>query len=336
VNDSLVASAETVEIEGTIKGDLFTAARSIVVHGTVTGNIFCWSQNVEIDGPIGGSIFGFAQNLTVRGQVGHGVYAWVEFLHLEPSSHIAADVLLGSQHADLQGKIDGGIMAFAGQVNVRGDIGRNILAYVGEINLNSPTHVGGGLKAMVKRRTDVRIADGVTIGGLTDITVRSHQSRYSRPGYYIWRAIGLAGAFVIGWILMSLFPGFFQSTSRAVGAGWRSFGLGFAVLVVTPVAIILVALTLIGLPLALISLGLYLIGLYLSQVFVGAFLGWRLVKPDQPRGGRTLWAYFVGLLILMILVSLPIIGPVLKLLACCLGLGALTLQLYRSLRPATA
>ena len=135
---------------------------------------------------------------------------------------------------------------------------------------------------------------------------------------------------------MSLFPGFFQSTSRAVGAGWRTFGLGFAALVVTPVAIILVALTLIGLPLALISLGLYFIGLYLSLVFVGAFLGWLFFKPDQPRGGRTLWAYFVGLLVLVILVSLPVIGAVLKLLACCLGLGALILQLFRTWRPATA
>ena len=336
INDTLLASAETVEIEGNVKGDLFTAARSIVVHGSVSGNIFCWSQNVEVDGSIGGSVFGFAQNLTVRGQVGHSVYAWVEFLHLEPGSRIASDVVLGSQEASLQGKVDGGVMAFAGAVNVHGDIGRNILAYVGELNLNSPTHVGGGVKALVKRRSDVRVADGVTIGGPMEINLHSHRSRYASPGYYVWRAISLVGAFVIGWILMYLFPGFFQRTSRAVGAGWRSFGLGFAVLIVTPVAIILIALTLIGLPLALIALGLYLICLYLSLVFVGAFFGWLLFKTDQPRGGRSLWAYFVGLLILTVLVSLPIIGTVFKLLACCLGLGALVSQLYRSWRPATA
>ena len=192
VNDTLVASAETVEIEGNVKGDLFTAARSIVVHGSVSGNIFSWSQNVEVDGSVGGSVFGFAQNLTVRGQVGHSVYAWVEFLHLEPGSHVASDVVLGSQEASLQGKIDGGVMAFAGAVNVHGDIGRNILAYVGELNLNSPTHVAGGVKALVKRRTDVRIADGVNIGGPTEINVRSHRNRYTRPGYYIWRVISPA------------------------------------------------------------------------------------------------------------------------------------------------
>jgi len=40
-----------------------------------------------------------------------------------------------------------------------------------------------------------------------------------------------------GWVLV-LFPGFFQGTTQAVGAGWRSVGLGFAVLVGAPVAMI--------------------------------------------------------------------------------------------------
>lgn len=337
INDTLFAAGESIEIDGVVNGDLFTAARSVVIRGNVTGNIFAWSQSVEVDGKIGGSIFSFCQNATVRGTVGHSVYSWVEFLRLEPGSQVASDVVVGSQDAELAGKINGGLIAFAGIVNIHGDIGRNIVAHVGEMNLTSPTHVGGGITANVKHRDNVRIAEGVTIGGPTNIKIRTRQSRYSRPGFYIWRAIGLVGAFIVGWIAMYLFPAFFQATSHAVGAGWRTFGLGFAILVGTPIAIVLVCLSLIGLPLGLISFGLYLIALYFAVVFVAAFLGGVLFKGVQPKTGRALLAYFVGLLILTIVFALPFgIGAILEFLAFCLGLGALVWQLYRSRRPLPA
>jgi hypothetical protein len=337
VNETLFASGETVKIEGVVNGDLFTAARSLAVHGTVTGNIFTWSRTVDVDGHVGGSIFAFAQNATVRGQIGHSVYSWVEFLRLEPGSRVASDVIVGSQESNLLGKINGGLMAFAGLVNVRGDIGRNIIAHVGEMNLNSPAHVGGGLRVDVHHRTDVRIGDGVTIAGPTNIHVSSRISRYSRPSFYIWRAIGLVGTFLVGWLVMYLFPAFFESTSHAVGAGWRSFLLGFAILVGTPVAVLLVAITMIGFPLALMTLGLYFIALRLAIVFVGAFVGWLIFKPAQPRPGHALLAFFIGLLIITVLFQFPFgLGIVFKFLAFCLGLGALMWRLYRTWRPLPA
>ena len=333
VNDTLFAKGDTIEINGTVNGDLFTAARSVLVHGNVTGNVFAWSQSVEVDGKVGGSIFTFCQNALLRGSVGHSIYSWVQFLRIEPGSQVASDVVVGSQEATIAGKINGGVIAFAGLLDLRADIARNVLAYAGKVDLNSPTRIGGGLTAVVKHKSDVRIADGVTITGPTDIRLKQRASRYSRPGFYIWRAILLAGAFIVGWIAMYLFPAFFQSASHAVGGGWRTFGLGFALVVGTPVAIVLVAISLIGLPLAMISLALYCVGLYLALVFVGSFLGGVIFKTPQPRTGSALLAYFVGLLILTVLFHLPFVGPVFEFLAFCLGLGALVWQLYRARRP---
>jgi hypothetical protein len=303
-----------------------------VVHGNVTGNVFAWSQSVEVDGKVGGSIFSFCQSAIVRGTVGHSVYSWVEFLRLEPGSVVSSDVVVGSQDANLSGKINGGLIAFAGLVNTHGDIGRNVLAYVGEMNVNSPTHIAGGLTANVKKRSDVRIADGVTIGGPTNIRLRHHESRYARPGFYIFHAILLAGAFIVGWIAMYLFPAFFQRASSAVGSGWKTFGLGFAVLVGTPIAIVLIAISLIGLPLAFLSLLLYLVALYFALIFVGNFVGRVIFKTSQTRTGQALLAFFVGLLIVTILFHLPVIGAIFEFLAFCLGLGALVLEIYRARR----
>jgi len=330
VNDTLCVSAESVEIDGVVNGDLITAARSVTVRGTVKGNIFSWSKNVELDGSVGGSIFSFAQQAIVRGHVGHSVYSFVQFLRVEPGAQVASDIIVASQEADIAGKIDGSVTAFAALVNVRADIGRSIIARVGEINLDNPTHVAGGLLARVRHSSDVRIADGVTIGGPKEVKLLVRPSRFSSRWFFIWRAIGLFGAFLVGWVVMYLFPGFFQTAARAVGSGWRTFGLGFIVLVAVPIACVLVALSLIGLPLALISLGLYLIGLRLATILVGAFLGSLIFKSAQPRTGEGLLALFFGLLILTVVFQVPFIGALVKFLTLCLGLGALSWQLYRT------
>lgn len=336
VNDSLVACGEAVEIDGVVNGDLFTAARSITVRGTVKGNIFSFSKNAEVDGSVGGSIFGFAQHAIVRGHVGHSIYAFAQFLRVEPGSQVAADTVVAGDEVNLAGKIEGGVMAFASVLNVRADIGRNILARAREINLDNPAHVAGGLTARVRQSSDVRIADGVTIGGPKEIKLIVHRSRFSRPWFYIWRLIGLVGAFVVGWITLYLFPGFFQKAVRRAGDGWRTFSLGFALLFAIPFGSVLVALTLIGLPLALISLGLFLIALRLATIVVGAYLGWMLFKPAEPRSPEGLMGLFFGLLILTVVFQVPFLGALVKFLTSVLGLGALAWQLYQMRRTAPA
>lgn len=335
VNDTLFASGESVEVDGVVNGDLFTAARSVTVRGTVKGNIFSWSRQLEVDGNVGGSIFGFAQHALIPGRVGHSIYSFVQFLRLEPRSEVASDILVLSQEADLAGKIDGSVMAFVRVLNVRAEIGRTILARAGEINLENPTHVSGGLSARVHQNSDVRIADGVTIGGPKEIKLVVRRSRFSRPWFYIWRIISLVGSFIVGWVAIYLFPAFFQAATRQVGTGWPPFSLGFALLFAIPFGCVLVAITLIGLPLALISFGLFLIGLRLAIILVGAYLGSLLFEPAQPGSSEGLMGLFFGLLILTVVFQVPFLGALVKFLTCALGMGALAWQLYQMRRPET-
>ena len=87
----------------------------------------------------------------------------------------------------------------------------------------------------------------------------------------------------MGWLGLVLFPGFFQASTQAVGSGWRSLGLGVAILAGVPVAIFLIAITLVGLPASLMLLAVYLIAIYLAKIWVGAFLGRVLLKPAGNR-----------------------------------------------------
>jgi cytoskeletal protein CcmA (bactofilin family) len=333
VDDSLFASGEVVDIDGTVNGDLITGARDINIRGTVKGNLFAWNQHVEISGTVEGSVFSFAQILELRGgHVGHNLYAWSQFLRLEPGSRVEQDVVQGSQQSEINGAIGRNLLSYSGSADVRGQIGRDLDIRTRGVTLSAPAKVGGNVNAYVRHANDVRIGSGVTIGGKNETHITVRRSRLTRPSFYVWRIIGLLGAFVIGWLLLTFVPRFFTNTSRAVAAWGRSFGVGVAILIVTPVAAIILCITLIGMPLGIMTLFLYVMALYLAKIFVGAFLGMALLGEPQDGGSARLLALFLGLLVITVVTQVPYgIGVLFGTVVLCLGLGALGGQLYREL-----
>jgi hypothetical protein len=138
---------------------------------------------------------------------------------------------------------------------------------------------------------------------------------------------------LVGWLGLLLFPGFFQAATQLVGSGWRSLGLGFAVLVGAPVAMIVTAITLVGLPISIILFEVYLAGIYLAKVWVGAFLGRTILRPSGTTKGDWVLGLLVGLLILTVIGFVPYLGGLVHFGVVCLGLGAFAAQLYRASRP---
>ncbi len=317
INGDLLAFGETVEVRGTVKGDLVSFAKRTVVSGTVEGNIFNFSNSLDLDGQLGHSIYGLVQSLRVndRGRVGDGI-------------------VVAAGDASLEGEVNRSVTMFVGNADVSGSIGRELTMTGDNLTLTNTARIGGNLSARVRELKNVHIADGATIVGTRDIQVRVRQSHFARPRFYFFQAVWLAAAMLVGWLGLVLFPGFFQASTQAVGSGWRSLGLGFAVLAGVPVAIILTAITLVGLPASLMLLMLYLAAIYLAKIWVGAFLGQILLKPTGVTKSDWLLGLLVGLLILTIVRFIPYLGGLVHFGVVCLGLGAFVWQLYRVSRPA--
>ena len=163
--------------------------------------------------------------------------------------------------------------------------------------------------------------------------MRSHKSlrpprasRYAQPRFYIRQGLRLAAAFVTGLLLFWLFPFLFGARLESGGAILRSCGVGFLVLCATPIAIVLVGITLIGLPIALLGLMLWLAGLYLAKIVVAGFVGRALLNPAEGQTGAFVRALLVGLLIVFVAVNIPYVGRWISFLVLLLGLGMALLQ----------
>jgi predicted anti-sigma-YlaC factor YlaD len=318
VNGDLLAFGRTVEVRGTIKGDLVSLAKRTVVSGTVEGRIYTFSESLDLDGLLGHNLYGFAQSLRVndRGHVGEGIVAAAGDVSIEGEVKRSVDILT------------------SGNADVSGSIGCDLTTSGVSLTLTNTARVGGNLSARVRQPKEVHIADGATIAGKRDIQVKVRESQFARPRFYFHQAVWFAAAILVGWLGLVLFPGFFRSTTQAVGSGWLSLGLGVGLLAGVPVVMVVAAITLIGIPIALILFAVYLAAIYLAKVWVGAFLGRMLLRPSGATKHEWLLGLLVGLLILTIVGYIPYLGGLVRLGVVCLGLGAFARQLYRASRPA--
>jgi Putative zinc-finger len=334
IDDTLLASGETVRVEGVIKGDLLAFGQSVEVHGTVKGDLVSFAKRTVVSGTVEGNIYDFSKSLDLDGQVGHSLYGVTQSLRLNDQGRVGEGVLAAAGDVSIEGEVKRSVTMFAGNSDVSGNIGRELTLIGDSLIVTTTARIGGNLSARVHQLKNVHIADGATITGTRDIQVRQRENHFASPRFYFFQAVWLAAAMLVGWLGVVLFPSFFQASTQAVGSGWRSLGLGFAVLAGVPVAIILTAITLVGLPASLTLLMFYLVAIYLAKVWVGAFLGQILLKPAGATKSDWLLGLLVGLLILTIVRFIPYLGGLVHLGVVCLGLGALAWQLYRVSRPA--
>jgi len=332
VDDTVLAAGNTVRVEGVVNGDLLTFSRIVEVRGTVKGDLVSFAKRTVVSGTVEGRVYDFSQSLDLDGELGHSLYGWAQSLRVNDRAKVGEGIVAGAGEVSLEGNVKRSAAIFAGNADVSGTVGRDLTMTGGSLTLTDTARIGGNLSARVRRLKDVHIADGATVAGKRDIQVRVRKSRFGRPRFYLHQAVWFAGAMLVGWLGLLLFPGFFQATTQLVGSGWRSLGLGLGILAGVPVAMIVAAITLVGIPVSLMLLATYLAAIYLAKVWVGAFLGRTLLKPAGATKGDWLLGLLVGLLILTIVGFIPYFGGLVRFVVVCLGLGAFAWQLYRASR----
>ena len=113
--------------------------------------------------------------------------------------------------------------------------------------------------------------------------------------------------FVFGLVLLLVAPGFFYDVANACKKVASASGIGVLCLIAFPVAAVLVCVTIVGIPVGITALFLYLIALYSTQVFVGAWLGERILGAGVGFG-PTLGRLALGLGIIRVLRVIPYLG----------------------------
>jgi hypothetical protein len=336
VDDTLlVTSSSSVDIDGTVNGDLIALAREVRVKGTIKGNLISLAQRTEIDGAVEGSVLGAGSLVEVRGNIMRNLYG-------------AAGSVVVAENA----RIDGNATILVGDATLEGSVAKDFRAYTTRgLGLGRPrfssgisveveggaaiqvlrhAHIGRSLYVRVDQRQSAMIDPAATIGGQTDIDVAPiPPSRYATASFYVWQTIWLAAAFLIGVILLWAVPGLAGIRLNSAGDLLLSGGLGLAMIVVPPVAAVIACLTLVGLPLGFMTAGLWLVTLYLAKIIIAAFLGRSLLAGTGSAPSSMPLSLLVGLVAVFLAINLPYVGGVIDFLLVALGSGALAMRIYQ-------
>jgi cytoskeletal protein CcmA (bactofilin family) len=306
----------TVEEGERVDGDLEAFGGNVVIHGTVDGDLDAFAGNVQILGEVTGDVEAAAGNVVVSGTVGGNVSAAGGNVQLGPNAAVGGTFEAGAETVTIQGDVGGAARVGARQVvvgpgaSIAGD-----LEYDGELTQAPGATVGGE----VTRNPDLEVGGGPSVPVV--------------PGY-VFDVFFVVTTLLLGALVLLVFPRFSRGLAERTETRPGLTALaGVSVLVATPFALLLVAVTVVGIPFALAGVALYLLAIWLGIVYGRYVLGaWLLGLVDRDNR----WAALVlGVLSMAVLTQIPIVGGLLDLLVLIGGLGALalgTVSAYRNRR----
>ncbi len=333
VDDTLVVFADSIIMRGTVTGDLIAFGRQITVDGTVHGNVIALGQSVDITGKVEGDVFGFGQTVQANGQVVRNLWGFGQNVLVGPAARLENNAtLIGffGAGANVDGEVGRDLTAYIGSLNIGSRIGRDVQFRGDRLLIRTPSSIGRNLDSMTKSEKDTQIDSGVSILGKKTVDYfKPKPSKYRTLGFYVRQSLWIGAAFFAGLLLYWLFP----QVSRIPLSNGRfalaSGGVGFLAAVASPIAALLLAITLIGLPIALVTLVLWLLGLYLAKIIVARYIGGAILKTGDDRISSAALSLVVGLIIVIICVDLPYIGGIINFFLVLIGLGSLVMTVYQ-------
>ncbi len=335
VNDTLVALAENVEIDGNVQGDLIALGRRVTVRGRVGGSLFTAGRDVTIDGEVIGSVVGVGETVDVTPpKVGRNLYAFGGTVTTSQRTAIGQNAVVFAQRAGLSGSVDRDLLGFGKELELGSTVGGGVTAYADRVTLLAPAKVGGDLVVHVPQKDHLSVSESAQIAGTvsTELPQRQAQkSEYATGNFYLSQVLRYAAAFVMGFILLALIPDLRRVALHDAGNALVAGGVGLVTLAAVPIIAVLAAITIIGIPVALVGLLLWFVGLYFAKIVLGHFIGTRMLGASRTTAHFAL-ALAVGLLAVLVAVNLPFVGGILNVVLTICGLGMLVLFLWDAFR----
>lgn len=333
VRTDLIVAGERTRIDGDVDGDLIVFSPSVTVNGHVKGDILGFGQEFQINGPVDGNVRVWCQSLSLNSSVAKNVMSWSERTELAEKATVGGTITLFSGASELDGRVSGDLLAYVGDLDINGTVGGNANIRSDRLSIGSMAQILGQTKFLGRRQPQV--AEGAKLASPIDVTLRKPGPNYGQIAYY-WHAVLLWGAsFLFGLLLLFLFPAFFSRAVSTANQAGIAIGFGILLLFATPIAALIACLTIVGLGVGIAALLAYVIAVYAAQIFVGSWLGEKMMGIGSGIGAAV-GRLAIGLAVLRVARMVPYAGPIIGLLITVWGLGALALAIHRSMRAQVA
>ena len=363
IDNDVLAQGTDVVIDGTINGDLLAVGSNVTVNGSVSGSLVTLARTVTVNGQVGGSVYVISRALTLgsSAHVVHNAHYLGLLLDSQSGSQVGRDLVVASVRGRVSSQIGRGLKAAILLLTFSGQIGAGVEAPGEGATLPDRFEPGSTLLF-------VGSGAGRPLGlAAPALNIRSLQQEQEPvaglPEGLVRRLSDLAALLLVGGLAIWLRPALIQRPAeRLIRKPLPAGGYGLLVLVLA-VSALLIAILLavllffigmwlggvalwelafllwgIGYPTLILAHSLFVLTvLYGTKVIVADLVGTLILKRLAPKSldtARGILPLLLGLVLYVLVRSIPFLGLVVEVVVTVFGLGALWLALRQAPSPA--
>jgi hypothetical protein len=341
VASSTVGNAYTggasVIVTAPISGDLTALGGSVIAAAPVTGDELLIGGTVSARAPVTGDLRALGGRINILESVGGDLT--LVGVSVESTGRPRGSVFVIAANTTLSNGAAGPVIIYGNNIALAGDFASDVTVIsTGRLSLSPSTVIHGGLRYEAPEAARIPASTTIT-GGIqyrhVSYLPSANASRLLEImsiGFFL--LVRVLGAVILAGLLAGLFPRLAEElTYRAYHGPVRSILLatllGFAILVATPILLILLALTFVGIGVAVLLGIAYALIVMLALVYSGILVGSLVVRRFRRRD-MVLWRDGVlGMLALSFVSLVPFIGPTILVALTMFCAGALLLIFFR-------
>jgi len=325
VADDYYAAGGTILVDANVRGDVVVAGGTVTVGDDVGQDAIIAGGTLTLLGKVRDDVRIAGGTITIDANIGDDLLAAGGNIEISPGALISGDAYIAGGNVSMNGTVNGNLSVGSGHVEISGRVRGNVYVEAGEVELEEGARIDGNLTYKSPRKAE--ISSQAVVRGKVSYT---EMERYQPDRGYV--VIPLITLSVAGIVLLMVFPNFTQAASARVSTGvWKNLGLGFAILVATPVAAIIMMALVVGLHVGLPLLFIYFVTLLIAFL-IGAFFvanyGAQKLSFDSSTRGRQIAAFLAAMVVLALLRLVPVLGGLIIFLLLITALGATVQQVY--------
>ncbi len=330
-------AAGTLAVSAPTAGDLSALAGSMLIGAPVSGDALLAGGVITLNAPVAGDMRAVGGRILVDAPVtGDEVLFGGS---VEDSGGAARDTFVVAANATLAAGAKGPVTVYANNVSLAGDFTGDVrVVAAGSVTLEPGTIIHGSLLYQAPERASIAssavVKGGVTYTGASYLPTSSEAHALAFAAVGVFLLVKILGALILAGLIAGLFPVLAdaiarESCDRSPRGLLLTTLLGFAILVATPVLLLLLALTFVGLGIALVLGVAYLLLSILAFVYTGIIVGAALARRFAKRENVYWRDAVLGTFVVFIIGSIPFIGFPLVLILAAFAEGALIRIFYR-------
>ncbi|MBA3362481.1 MAG: polymer-forming cytoskeletal protein [Acidimicrobiia bacterium] len=328
VTEDLIAAGNSVQVDGTIQGDLVASAFDrIVINGEVTGDVLALSGRVEINGTVGGSVRAAAGTVLVNGEVEDDVVVTAWTTTIGASAAIGRDLIVFGRHGVVAGEVNRDITGRFTSLSLNAIVDGSVEVSVGRFTVGSGAQVSGDIGYRSEREAVIEAANpGGEIIHRTPLRPNIRVTALLFLTYGLFGLLLLAGGLAASHYWPDRLERAVRAARRPVPTWLAGVGVAFSPLLMMGLfggflsfspAAAAIPLAVVFLPLAFGLAGLVFVGSLAGMVPLAGAVG-RAIRLQLSLPG----AILIGFLVIAVVALIPFVRWLIPLIGVPLGLGS--------------